>query len=274
LACLLLGGGGAAAAGFDYPQLEQLAASGRVHSVEELIAALPPEMRSHYVLVFASRSLQGASFTAPRAILFDDDARLVVSYNGDPQQRGYDALETMEFDPAANAFRFREILFPVPGNGAAAAARISAADDARCAACHGSPARPIWDTPPVWPGVYGERYHAGLSAAEAAGMTAFLRLQPTHARYRWLLGAGALAQRDTYVPDSRAVYENSPTEPPNARLSMLLSTLNVRSILGEMAARPGFEAHRYVLLAAAGRGCGAVEAFYPARGRAAPTRGE
>ena len=233
--------------------------------MEELIAALPPAMRSHYSLVFASRSLQDASFAAPRAILFGEDASLVVSYNGDPRQRGYDALESMEFDAASNSFRFREILFTPDAAGAS----ISAANPARCTACHGDPARPIWDTPPVWPGVYGERYHAGLSAVEAAGMAGFLRLQPTHPRYRWLLGADALAQRDTYVPDSRAVYENSSVEPPNAHLSMLLSSLNVRSILGEMATRSGFEAHRYVLLAAAGGGCGAVEAFYPDRLRTA-----
>lgn len=83
-----------------------------------------------------------------------------VTFNGDPGQRGYDSVETLEFDPVSSAFRLREIRFG-PG-----APRISGVNPEPCAACHDSPARPIWDTPPSWPGVYGERYGAGLSGEE------------------------------------------------------------------------------------------------------------
>lgn len=94
-------------------------------------------------------------------------------------------------------------------------------------------------------------------------MAAFLALQPQHPRYRSLEGAKAFADRSTYVPDSRAVYEGSSIEPPNAQLSALLTELNSRSILAEMAARPAFQPHRFVLLAAAGRSCGRISDFYP-----------
>jgi hypothetical protein len=71
------------------------------------------------------------------------------------------------------------------------------------------------------------------------------------------------------VPNSRAVYNGEIPEPPNARLSTLLAALNVRTIISELAARPEFEAHRYVLLAAAGSNCGPLDEFYPASVRSA-----
>jgi len=252
-----------------FDSLQRLMQSRAIHGIDEFIAALPEDLRGHYTLVFASRSLQGASYSNPRVILFGSDAQLVVTYNGDPHERGYDAVETMEFDPGTAAFLFREIRF---GSGPDAAPPIvSAANPSRCAACHGTPARPIWDTPPTWPGVYGERYKAGLSAAETKGIAAFLALQQAHPRYRPLLGARAMADRDTYVPNSRAVYDGAGVEPPNALLSMLLTTLNIRSILSEMTARPAFEPHRYALLAAANGGCGPITDFYPEPARAALT---
>ena len=95
------------------------------------------------------------------------------------------SVETMEFDASTSSFRFREIRFGEPG----AAPTISDSNPARCTACHGTPARPIWDTPPSWPGMYGERYHPALSAQEARGIRAYLALQPTHPRYRALMGS-------------------------------------------------------------------------------------
>ena len=157
---------------FGFDSLQQLIARQSINSVDGLIAALPEDLRSHYTLVFESRSLQEANFANPRAILFGSHATLILTYNGEPAERGYDAVETMEFDGSAQRFLFREIQF------LGGSAHFSAANPPRCVACHGSPARPIWDTPPSWPGVYGQRYHAGLSGAERSGMAAFLARQP------------------------------------------------------------------------------------------------
>ena len=246
---------------FGFAALRQLIETRDVRTVEGLIEALPVELRTHYSLVFASRSLQGASFAAPRAILFGDDATLVVTFNGDTNERGHDAVETMEFDPLTHQFLFREITFPTGREGGEP--HFSDANPARCAACHGAPARPVWDSAPLWPGVYGERYRAGLSAIEAAGLKTFLAQQRSHPRYRGLLGAENLSHRDTYVPTSRELYNGVMPEPPNARLSMLLATLNVRSIVSEIVRAPAARAHRYVLLAAAVGGCGPLVQFYP-----------
>ena len=244
---------------FTFQSLQDLIATRQLHSIEALLPALPAELRSHYVLVFASRSLQGASLESPRVILFGKDARLIITFNGEPGQRGYDSLETLEFDPGSNTFRLREIRF-----GGDAPPGISAANPQECGACHDAPARPIWDTPPSWPGVYGERYGAGLSAQELRGMREFLARQSDHPRYQSLLGASALLDRSTYVTDARSSYDGRTVEPPNEQLSALLASLNVKSILGQLAGQPGFSAHLDALLAAAADSCGPIVDFYPA----------
>lgn len=255
------------AAAFDFEALRSLVDGTAAGGMAAVIAALPEELRSRYTLVFDSRSLQGASWSNPRAVLFGSDARLVVTFNGDPSQRGYAALETMEFSAAGNRFLFREISF-APGV-AGDAVRVSDPNPARCAACHGDPARPIWDSAPLWPGVYGERYGSGLSDREQLGMKEFLARQSAHPRYRHLLGAAALAARATYVTDSRTRYDGGAAEPPNARISALLATYNVQAILTELAARPAFSAHLDLLVAASDGGCGALEEFYPGAMRSA-----
>jgi len=251
---------------FGFGSIRELIASHGIRSVEELIEALPPDLRTHYTLVFASRSLQGANFANPRAILFGSDAGLIVTFNGDPAERGYAAVETMEFDSRTNTFFFREIRFAEDGSDPVS---VSEANPSRCMACHGQPARPIWDTPPTWPGVYGERYRAGLSTQESVGMREFLARQSNHPRYRNLLRPAVFSERDTYMPSARGVYNGVVTEPPNAQLSVLLATQNTRSIISEILSRPAYQAHRYALLAATEENCGALADFYPESVRAA-----
>src|SRR6202162_6133367 len=165
-----------------FESLSRVIAAQHVGSVEELLAALPGDLRSHYSLVFSSRSLQDASLENPRAVLFGSNAELILTFNGDSSQHGFEAVETMEFDTHANRFIFREITFSP--DKTQPAARISGPNPARCVACHDHPARPIWDVPPAWPGVYGERYGAGLSNMELRGLRRFLATQATHPRYR------------------------------------------------------------------------------------------
>lgn len=246
---------------FTFQSLQDLIATQHLYSIEQLLPALPAELRSHYVLVFASRSLQEASLESPRVILFGDDARLIITFNGESGQRGYDSLETLEFDPPSNTFRLREIRFATDDK--LAPPQVSAANPDRCAACHDVPARPIWDTPPAWPGVYGERYGAGLSAHENRGMREFLARQNGHPRYQYLPGASAWLDRSTYIADARSSYDGKTIEPPNSQLSALLTSLNVKSILAQLAGQPGFSAHLYALLAGAADSCGPIADFYP-----------
>jgi cytochrome c553 len=243
----------------DFASLRTQISARGITTVEGLLQALPEPLRAHYALVFRSRSLQDASYANPRAILFGDDASLVITFNGHPSERGYDAVETMEFNASSSSFQFREIRFGDLG----APPAVSEANPVRCTVCHGTPARPIWDTPPGWPGVYGERYHSGLSAQEARGVREYLALQPAHPRYRELIGSRRFAERETYVTNSTTSYNGLTTEPPNARFSALLTQLNTRAIMATLRSQPGYEAHRYVLLAAAERDCGPLADLYP-----------
>lgn len=164
------------------------------------------------------------------------------------------------FDERSNSFHFREVSFPSAGESP----KVSEDNPGRCTACHGHPARPIWDTLPTWPGVYGERYRAGLSKPESIGMQAFLARQAQDPRYRYLIGARRFGDRATYVASAATLYNGQNFEPPNARLSALLATLNVRSLVADLAAQPAFAPHRYVLLAAAAGNCGDLKSFFPA----------
>jgi hypothetical protein len=264
--CLLLGLLGAAppaqAAGFNFASLQWLLSHQDIGSVEELLAALPAAQRNRYALVFESRSLQGASLENPRVILFGPDARFIVTFNGSPAQRGFRVVETMEFDDDSKEFRLRELLFPERAVGPDRTV-VSELNPQRCARCHGAPARPVWDTFPLWPGAYGERYRARLSARERAGLAAFLALQPTHPRYRELLEVKRFADPQTFRSSALSQYAGIPEEPPNAELAINLGRLQAQSIARQLVRQPGFELYRYALLGLADNACGRLADFYP-----------
>ena len=264
--CLLLGialAAPAARAGeLDFAALQGLIGRGDLGSVEELLAVLPAGQRSHYTLVFDSRSLQGASAANPRVILYGNDARFILTFNGSAQQRGYRSVETMEFDEAQGAFRLRELEF-APGVRGAAAVTISEVNPPRCQRCHGTPAQPVWDTFPLWPGAYGERYRATLSATERAGLAGFLAQQPAHPRYRYLLDSARFADPQTFRPSALTRYAGAQQEPPNAELGMLLARLQFQSIARQLERRPEFASYEYLLLGVADNTCGQLADFYP-----------
>jgi cytochrome c553 len=261
LAAVLLAPAGPAAS-LDFSSLERLIAERDVGSIEELIAVLPPGLRSRYALVFESRSLQGASFENPRAILFGSDAHFIVTFNGSATQRGFRAVETMEFDESTREFRLRELTFPEHAAGAAGVS-ISEPNPQRCARCHGTPPHPVWDSFPLWPGAYGERYGARLSARERAGLRTFMAREAAHPRYRLLIGAGQFADPATFRPGAPGRYSAAPREPPNAALAIELTRLRARSIARQLASQPEFPSYQYALLGLADPACGSPADFYP-----------
>jgi len=264
--CLLAGTALAApavrAGGFDFAALLTLLRSQDIGSVEELLTALPAPQRSRYALMFESRSLQGATPENPRVILFGPDARIILTFNGSPAQRGFRVVETMEFDDGEKEFRLRELVFPDPATGAAQV-QVSEVNPPHCARCHGAPPRPVWDSFPLWPGAYGERYGARLSTRERTGLAAFLARQPTHARYRQLLAVQRFADPGTFRPGARSQYAAVAQEPPNAELGIALARLQSQSIARELARRPAFASYQYALLGVADASCGGLAEFYP-----------
>ncbi len=247
---------------FSFSALKELILKKEIHRVEELLPLLPTPLRSHYALMFNSRSLQGSSFENPRVLMFMDQGQFMASFNGDPSQKAFDGFETMEFDPYAQEFNFREIRFlPKPQNGAWVT--FSEANPDKCTKCHGTPARPIWDTHPSWPGAYGERYHAPLSDPEEKGLAAFLKAQPNHPRYKSLLNIAFIARKETFNPSHENRYNAEQPVSPNEELSRFLTTLNLKRILKQIQKSARFTQFQYALLAALGSDCESIDHFLP-----------
>jgi hypothetical protein len=153
---------------FTFSNLTDLVDKNSVQSIDGLLPLLPQDIRSRYVAVYRSRSLQASTFQKPRIIMFDHDAKFIAAFNGDPGLKGYDELEVIQFDESKSAFEFREIHF-----SKGAKPIVSDANPAKCLACHQSvqrkdvDPRPNWEPYSTWPGVYGSN-DGGLSGPGGA----------------------------------------------------------------------------------------------------------
>ena len=204
---------------------------------------------------------------APRVILFGNDAKFVMTFNGEPEQRGYNALELLEYNSSTQSFQLQEILFPHDQKTASntnSAVHFSEKNPGKCLACHGSNPRPIWDTPPLWPGAYGEKYQAHLSEQESTGLYAFLTLQPTHPRYQFLTSTRIYADHGTFYPTHNSIYSASTIEPPNAQLTRLFTVLNNEKMVRQVISHPHFNDYKYALLASVSSHCSNVTDYFPA----------
>ena len=245
---------------FDSARLEALLqrnpATGRpVESIVELAPLLPRELRSNFTFVYDSRSPFRASVSPefPRVML--DDARLVLTFTGDPGKPGFDLLETLAFDDRAAAFTLRSYLLP-------AAKRRSwrlAPEDADCARCHGADARPMFDSYPLWPGFYGSVLDAfprdRLGFTELAKYRAFLTGAAKSEPYRSLIfpmGSATSPYLDPRRAVEGAVELDAATMPflPNMRLGMALTELNRARIYRKLAGSAEFRNNERRALAA------------------------
>lgn len=114
-----------------------------------------PEYFSNYVLAYRSRSLQQSSWTHPRALLFNKNADLIITFNGHANHKGFNNLELVHFNHDTKTFEFHEISFDQRR------AKLSDANPKKCLACHQSGSRgdvnprPNWEPYNTWPGFYG-----------------------------------------------------------------------------------------------------------------------
>jgi len=113
-----------------------------------------PHFFDNYVLMYKSRSLQTSSFMSPRVLLNSPNSTTVISYNGDPNDHGYEKLEVMRFNPQTIKFTFNEISF-ANGN-----LKLSKDNPQKCMNCHQNSSRlendprPNWEPYSIWPGAY------------------------------------------------------------------------------------------------------------------------
>jgi hypothetical protein len=246
-----------------FETLRRLIVTHGVRTIDELLPLLPRSFRSHYVLMYDSRSLQAASGPEPRALLFTEDARFVAAFHG-RSAGGSETMETMEFDDARRAFVLREVAFDEARAGGEPV--ISEANPRRCTSCHRAEPQPIWDAYPTWPGAYGEQEHARPGEDEAAGLAAFLATEGDQPRYRALVGLESLLVRP--VSKEVAAYEGRSRPSANSVFGVRLQELDYLVIARKVIGVPRFGPFRYALLAALEPQCLDVRAFVPDRVRA------
>lgn len=201
-----------------------------VRSVDELLPLLPEEMRSRFSLVTQTRNeVQAASYRSPRIILFSQDGKFLLTVTGSSNVAGGNTIEMIS-QQADGSWQ--------PMSGRFEGGRfIPERHPTSCQACHGKPLRPIWDSYPRWPGVYGSshgflrqlpgerievdeyRGHrlkspAGAadnatdemfrkSSREARELGDFLKQRATADRYRHLIGLSEMSYHELAELNSR-----------------------------------------------------------------------
>lgn len=117
-----------------------------------------PSLAHHHVLLHHSASLQLASFEFPRVIVFDGGKAFAFSEH--PENRAI-KVEMMEVSADDYSLELAEISFPATGG-----VKVKRNPKA-CLACHGSPAKMLWDPYDFWPNAFGSAVGAMMGQPES-----------------------------------------------------------------------------------------------------------
>lgn len=221
----------------------------------ESLATRYPKYFSRYALVYASGSRQHSTVDEPRVILFGDTAKVILTFNAQNKSRlGHGVIEIANFNEDDKTFQFREVNFKADGEESKlekneieienAALTISVADPLVCMDCHSNfsgQMHPIWDTYPLWPGVFGSNdedvsFSSQTDAGdpEKFGWSRFSRSKAKKARYNLL-----------------RPFENNSAQDipgPNESLNIALGILNAQRIANWVATTKSLEPFRYAML--------------------------
>ncbi len=127
--------------------LQKRIRKGKIETLDEAMQLLPAELRVRSVLMKSSRSLQSASDSAPRVILYHPEGKLFVGIGTDSNHRSADTIEMIELDENGRT-RFNQISM----SGRKPRTQ-------RCRGCHAR--GPVWDVGRFWFGAVG----GGISGA-------------------------------------------------------------------------------------------------------------
>lgn len=234
----------AARAGFTYADLVALIKGKNIRSVEELAAALPPELQSDitFRLKPHNRIQEG-----PRAIRFSPNGRLIIAHNDNPEKPGGRSVEVMEVSPSGN-IQLHEILFPEK-KGAPAISSDHGKREKRhlqsCIACHGDPPRMIWPAYNDWPDSCGAKDDSADQEC-----LAFLKAAKTNPRFKDLKWDPANPAWPYYAGGTAAANQKSRLvrRMPNTRLTALVTFHNSRQMANVVQASPLYPQLRYNLI--------------------------
>lgn len=240
--------------------LERASQNKTIKDVESLLPLLPQALRSNYVVMYQSRSLQQASPENPRILMFTPRADFILTFNGHSSQRGYEKLELMNFDYNLNQFVFHEVSFDQEKGY-----QISQPNPAVCMKCHQSNTRtntnprPNWEPYSLWPGALGSNdghfasaidqrldYKSHMKSLFSVQDQSFLKLQKNekqilenfiktkknHPRYQYLI--------DLKI---NRISLDEPSE-----LTDRLANLNARRVVQEIKNLPQYENLKEIFL--------------------------
>lgn len=125
----------------------------KFREIEDVVEQLPESLRTHYTLMHKSQSMQPASLSRPRAILYGETADFVAAFSGHSRAKK-NKIEFMQFDREALTYELR-FLTKQPGPDGTPQLTLSARNPETCTACHRADPRPNWENYPNWPGAVG-----------------------------------------------------------------------------------------------------------------------
>jgi hypothetical protein len=225
---------------FDYEDVVELIRSGKLSSVEQVLARLPAEYLENFTLAYRSRSLHESSYDFPRAILFGENAKLILTFNGSDDQSRFEDLEIMQFRDDEQVFELRSISFE---DGVS----FSGRNPELCRGCHGANPGPIWGSYEYsennevmhWPGFYGSTHDAPvLNERENKAFERFRSRAAAHPRYRNLRLRHPLSRWYPY-----GTGPNKHQFRPNNRLGNLLARLNAKRLAHQLGQRAFYNTH-------------------------------
>ena len=130
--------------------------------LETALTKIPSDFFDRAVVVYASKSNQGASFESPRVIVSSADKSSILAYTASNLANG-DSIEAIEFRD--EQFHFSKVTFGEQGS-------TFHDNPSECIRCHSYVGHPNFEPYFFWPGVYGSD-DGFLNAPEAKGYGAF-----------------------------------------------------------------------------------------------------
>lgn len=253
---------------YNIESLREILSTKAVKSIDQLLPLLPESLRGHYAAFYKSSSEQGSSFESPRIILYGDDARFIVAFNGDPTHENFHCLEVIQFNDKKKAFEFFAVSFPEGGenrHGTDACPIIASGDlpkisqknPSECKSCHTKDLRPNWDVYSLWPGAYGSDddsvYSQSLEISkrevnqlEVDGLKVFLRGVDAKPRYRHLDNPlQYFAEKPKLGVYAGGGADSRMNGRPNENFGMALQNLNSERIWEKLKMAKDYEKRKF-----------------------------
>lgn len=228
----------ASTANFTYSQLKILIEENQIKSIDELLPYLPESLRSRFVLMHNSQSVQEATPLQPRVLLFSEDGRMGMAFStSDPTM-----VEILELNPQTNKMEPHVVIFDENGGSKAKIiddplSYFPKSHPNHCTRCHSEKMHFNWDTYPRWPGAYGvNNKDFSLFSKEKRSLKALQRQIDEKSLLRHLPKAKTVSLA------SLGLRNNS--------LTSRLSEANARRVVQELKENPNFSKYRAAIFSA------------------------